>query len=238
MMTAQQAIRWGALFQIDAAAIRVALGRMLRAELLESPQRGAYAIGPAGRVLAETARRWTSAEDRVTTWNGTWLFVHTAHLGRTHKPALRARERALSLDGFAGLKRGLWCRPANYIEGAKETFTRMCELGLEEDALMFEGVPSFAQPIAGNLWHRDQLESAYHQYASAIEESARRMPQLDEDAAARETFLLGEAVIRQINGDPLLPDELIDAPARRTMHSAMLSYDQLGREVWERFMQD
>lgn len=237
-MSAQQAIRWGNLFDIDAAAIRVTLGRMLRLDLLESPRRGSYAIGPAGSTLAETARRWTSAEARIKNWDGAWLLVHTAHLGRTDKPALRARERALTLDGFALVERGLWCRPANYREATSATLARMRALGLEEGALLLEGTTTPADRLSAKLWPREALEAGYRRFAEAMAASRQRMPDLDDNAAAKETFLLGEAVIRQINSDPLLPDELIDANARRTMHSSMVSYDQLGREVWERFMQD
>jgi phenylacetic acid degradation operon negative regulatory protein len=44
-----------------------------------------------------------------------------------------------------------------------------------------------------------------------------------------------DAVIRQINADPLLPDEMIDATARREMISAMAAYNELGSSAWSSF---
>jgi len=57
----------------------------------------------------------------------------------------------------------------------------------------------------------------------------------DSDTLARETFLLGESVIRQINSDPMLPDSMIDVAARRKMHETMVAYDVFGRDAWTRF---
>ena len=104
---------WGELFNIDAATMRVTVGRLTRQKLLSSPARGIYCIGPEGRLLADTARAWLHAQSKVKPWDGQWLLVHSAHLGRSNKSALRARDRAFRLTGFAQWQPGLYCRPAN-----------------------------------------------------------------------------------------------------------------------------
>ena len=166
----------GRLFDIEAAATRVAVGRLVKQGFIESVARGTYSIGPQGRLMAETASSWMEAELRLRPWSGGWIVVHSSHLGRTNKTALRARERAFRLNGFAELVAGLWCRPDNFREPPSATRDRLLSLGLEDDA-----------------------------------------------------------VIRQINADPLLPDEMIDATARREMISAMVAYNELGSSAWSSF---
>lgn len=237
---ARECVKWGRLFDIDPTAMRVALGRLVKAGFLRSVVRGRYAIGDRGRVLSETARRWVSAEERVGAWDGCWLMVHTAHLGRRDQSALKLRDRALQLVGFAELRSGLWCRPANYRESSAETRARLRELGLAEEAIILRADSLLLEPRElAALWPRNALEDAYAALTQAMTDSMARGDADDTDAGkealARETFLLGEAVIRQINGDPLLPDAMVDVAARRKMHETMVAYEAFGRDAWARF---
>lgn len=237
-ITARQCVEWGALFGIDAAAMRVAVGRMVKDQYLSSMRRGVYTMGPKGVVLRRTARSWVDAERRVGEWSGAWLLAQTAHLGRSDKAALRLREQALRLEGFAQLYTGMWCRPGNFLEPLTATRERLLSLGLDAQALLV-----CAEELLGvvldrqTLWPRRELEARYVTLTRAMSDSTRRLPELDVEDAARETFLIGEAVIRQINADPLLPDAMIDTRARRTMSKAMLEYDARGRDAWTRFQQ-
>jgi phenylacetic acid degradation operon negative regulatory protein len=236
-VSVRQCTRWGELFDIDAAAMRVALGRLVKAGLLRSVRRGVYAIGPRGASLSATARTWRDVEARLAPWNGDWLLVHTAHLGRSNRSALRERERALRLEGLRSPCTGLWCRPANYREPLSDTRERLCELGLDEAApVMRAGEIAGAPPLS--LWPCRDLERAYGRSVQRLRDSARRLPALSPEAAARESLLLGEAVIRQINADPLLPDELVDGAARRELIAAMDAYDALGRSIWDQLAAD
>jgi phenylacetic acid degradation operon negative regulatory protein len=235
-ISARQCAQWGQLFAIDPAAMRVALGRMVKAGLLRSARRGYYVIGRKGQVLSETARGWIAAEGRVGPWTGNWLLVHIAHLGRRDKTVLRARERALRLEGFAPLVTGLWIRPGNYREALEHTRNRMVALGLDEDAVVLSSDQLLeSRDTLDALWPRAALEAEYRRLIDAMQQSMRSVPEMDDREAARETFLLGEAVIRQINSDPLLPDAMIDAQARRKLHKTMVAYDAVGRSAWARF---
>ncbi|WP_439101348.1 PaaX [Congregibacter sp.] len=239
-MGARECMQWAMLFDIDPTAMRVALGRLVKSGFLKSVARGRYAIGDRGRVLSKTARRWVSAEQRVGPWNGRWLMVHTAHLGRRDQAAVKLREKALRLEGFAQLRMGLWCRPANYLEAPAETRERLGELGLEEDAIILRADALLSDTVElAELWPRRALEKRYKTLTQAMLDSmARGGPNETEQsrhALARETFLLGEAVIRQVNSDPLLPDAMVDVAARRKMHKTMVAYDAFGRDAWARF---
>ena len=238
-ITVRQCTAWCELFAIEPAAMRVALGRLVKEGLLETRRRGVYVIGPNGQALSDTARSWVTAEARVGPWDGCWLVVHTAHLGRRHKTILRNRERALKLEGFAVLDCGLWCRPANYREPPAATGERLVGLGLESSAVLLRAdrmLPS--DDLDFDLWPRAALEDRYRRLTDAMSRSMASLDALSLEAAARETFLIGESVIRQINSDPLLPDEMIDGRARGQMHATMVAYDALGRGVWERFQRD
>lgn len=230
-------LAWGELFDIDSAAMRVATGRLVRQGLLESPQRGVYTIGPEGAVIAATARSWQVAEQRIAPWQGEWILVHTSHLGRSNKTALRARERAFRLNGFAEFVSGLWCRPANLVESIAATRARLLSLGLEPDAVVARAIemPGVGERELFALWPRKVIEKAYTLHSKAMQKSAERLDQMQIADAARESFLVGEAVIRQVNSDPLLPAPMIDTRARRAMIEQMVRYDVLGREIWDKF---
>jgi phenylacetic acid degradation operon negative regulatory protein len=177
------------------------------------------------------------AEQRVRPWSGGWILVHSSHLGRTNKTALRARVRAFRLNGFAELVAGLWCRPDNFREPASATRDRLLSLGLEDDAVVMEvrDLPGRSAKQLHELWPRKRLESGYREFTRLLQLSTARVRKMEQRDSARETFLVGEAVIRQINADPLLPDEMIDATARREMISAMVAYNELGSSAWSSF---
>ena len=231
-------IEWGGLFDIEAAATRVAVGRLVKQGFIESVARGTYSIGPQGRLMAKTASSWMEAEQRVRPWSGGWILVHSSHLGRTNKTALRARERAFRLNGFVECVAGLWLRPANFAESLTQTRDSLLALGLESAAVV-----SVASELAGvdehdlfGLWPRHDIESAYNRHRDAMHRSASRLDTLSLAEAARETIIVGEAVIRQINADPLLPEPMIDIASRHAMIAQMLDYDTLGREIWRRYI--
>ena len=230
-------VTWGELFDIDSATIRVTASRLLRQGLLASPARGVYRIGPEGKLLADTARAWVNAEQRVCNWQGDWLLIHTSHLGRSNKTALRARERAFRLTGLSQWAAGLHCRPANLVEPASGTRKRLLQLGLEQDAIVIVAstLPGTREPELFRLWPRRQLEQAYGKHIRAMQRSLKRLPDLSLPDAARESVRVGEAVIRQITADPMLPREMVDTELRREMIELMIDYDKTGRDIWEQF---
>lgn len=232
-----QLIRWGGLFNHAPATIRVTAGRLTKQRLLDSTDRGIYRIAKAGEALQQTAAAWTSILDRIGEWDGQWLCIHTAHLGRSDKTAIRARERAFRLMGFERLVSGLWCRPANLTEQASESLHRLIALGLEPDAVLLHMKDSnlCASVDPFSLWQRDRLEARYREMIDLLEASQLRLEQLDMAAAMRESFLVGEHVIRQINADPLLPEEMIDASLREQMIAKMQSYDAYCHPLWVQF---
>ena len=231
-------VKWGQLFGIEAPATRVAVGRLAKQGFITAVGRGTYTIGPQGSLMAQTASHWAEVETRIGPWTGSWIVVHTSHLGRADKTALRARERAFRLNGFAELVSGLWCRPDNLAQALDLTRHELITLGLEPMAVVMRvsALPGVGPEQLYALWPREQLEAGYREYIAAMAVSEQRLQTMSNDDAARETFLVGEAVIRRINADPLLPAQMVDTRARHKLIQQMVHYNDTGRSVWADFL--
>lgn len=237
-MTIKQLIAWGELFEHEPATIRVAAGRLVKQGFLLAQKRGSYSIGKTDETIRQLASTWRHSLARVEQWEGGWLCVYTAHLGRTSKQKIRVRERAFRLTGFKPLEKSLWCRPDNLMETTDSTFTRLAEIGLENTAILMK-VDRFNLDLTTNpmsLWSSEQLEDTYELLVSLLENSALRLPYLDIKQATRESFLIGEHVIRQINQDPLLPEEMVNTSAKKALLAKMIAYDDLCHPIWHKFV--
>jgi phenylacetic acid degradation operon negative regulatory protein len=230
-------VKWAELFDIEPTATRVAVGRLAKSGFITARKRGVYTIGPQGSLMARTASNWSLAEQRIRPWKGGWIIVHCSHLGRSNKTALRARERAFRLNGFAEMVSGLWCRPDNYTRPLTETREILLAIGLEPEAVMMQvsDIPGTQERELFGCWPREELEAGYHKAMENMATSTLRVGNLDIADAARETFLVGESVIRRINADPLLPEQMVDTAVRQRMIQAMMDYNTLGRSVWAEF---
>jgi phenylacetic acid degradation operon negative regulatory protein len=237
-MSIKQLIAWGELFAHEPATIRVAAGRLVKQGYLLAEQRGNYSIGAADQSIRQLASTWRHSASRVKQWNGAWLCVYTAHLGRTSKQNIRIRERAFRLTGFKALEKNLWFRPDNLMETADATFSRLVDIGLEEKAILMK-VEHFNRNLATSpvsLWSPQQLEKTYGLLVTLMEKSAQRLTNFDVKQAIRESFLIGEHVIRHINQDPLLPEEMVDVSARKTLLTTMIEYDRICHPIWHEFV--
>ena len=65
--------------------------------------------------------------------------------------------------------------------------------------------------------------------------SLARLDQLSASEAAQETLLTGQAVIRAINLDPLLPEEFGVLDALLSMVDKMKTYNAAGRAAWKAY---
>ena len=94
-MPVRALVRAGALFGIAENSIRVALTRLLARGLVERDERGAYRLGAgAARGDAAGCASWRASSDRIRTWAGGWIAVHTRALRApiaTARSAARAR---------------------------------------------------------------------------------------------------------------------------------------------------
>lgn len=225
-------IRRADVMGLDGAAMRVALGRLCREGVVQQVERGLYAIGPAGAALDRRARGWADAPGRVRVWTGRWVIVLADHLGRSDRRQVRQRERALTLYGFVATAAGAWVRPDNLATPLADLVAQLQAIGLEADAVALGDAAALDDAAWRGLWPASAIEAGYRFWIGEMEASVARLGTLPIDAAARETLLLGQSVIRAINRDPLLPGEMVDTRLRDAMVAAMRRYDAVGKACW------
>ena len=239
-LSARFAVASCGLFGIRENSVRVALARLSAAGLVEAAGRGAYRLGPNAAGLSEDVARWRDAERRVRDWNGGWIAVHSGALGRSDRSALRTRERALDLLGLRELDRGLHLRPDNLDGGVVTARDRLHRLGLEPDAAVFvaQELDPDRDRRARALWDVTALNRGYADTRRRLDDWLARTDTLEPEAAARESFLLGNDAIRQLVFDPLLPDPLVDTEERRAFVEAVVRFDAAGHAIWQRFKEE
>ena len=234
----RQLVAWGALFDQKPAAIRVTAGRLVNEALLEKTDRGMYMIGANGLALKAKASEWTVALDQVVAWQSGWYVVHTGHLGKAVRRKVRARERAFRLLGFKELVEGLWVRPDNLKLDQSQMFEKLCQLGLDPAAVLLRSDDLVSDQAAASfdLWRQEGLNRGYDFAAALLEQSQKQLQGEGVDRIIRETFLIGEHVIRLISTDPLLPESQIDAGKRQAMVDAMTRYSEFCDPYWAEFL--
>lgn len=229
---------WGDVLGQKPAAIRVTAGRLVKEDLLSKTRRGVYTIGPDGRALRDQASAWITTLDQVGDWNGGWYCAHTGHLGKAIRRNVRGRQRALRLLGFRELVVGLWVRPDNLSHSATDMHIKLSQLGSETGVIVSRAVDlrqvGMTPPLT--LWPRADLDAGYMRAVEVLEQSEQRLQGQGLRAVTRETFVIGENVIRQINADPLLPSECVDADARKRLVQAMQRYGEYCHPFWTEFL--
>lgn len=230
----------GALFEVEGAAVRVALGRLVDKGDVVPQGESTYRIGDKGQAIAEAIQRWRDLPRLNKPWRGEWIVIHTAHLGRSQRAQLRRRERALSLFGFASAADGLWVRPDNLRTEPAAVTSRLVELGLEAEAIIVAGASFLQAPERGleNLWNRKTIEAGYAAAESAMTKCLDGFERSSIKERARDTATIGAAVIGMLTFDPLLPGEHVDAELRRVVHRRMLYFDRVGKQALAAYWRD
>jgi phenylacetic acid degradation operon negative regulatory protein len=224
----------GRLFGIAENSLRVALTRLLAEGLIERDARGQYRLGPRTAGVTRHIRSWRDIEQRLGSWGGAWVAVHSRRLGGATPRQRRQRVRALRLLGFRSLEAGLELRPDNLEGGVDAVRDRLAALGLDASAPVFglTQLDARNEARARGLWDAAALVDGYRETRARLETSAARLPDLPRDAAMAESFQLGGAAIRQLVLDPLLPEPIVPRAERRQLLEALRRYDRLGRRIW------
>lgn len=241
-LSAREAVASCALFGIRENNVRVALVRLAAAGMIEAVERGQYRLGPKAEGLAGDVSAWRDVEHRVRDWDGGWIAVHVGALPRSDRASRRARERALGLLGLRELDGGLYVRPDNLAGGVDAVRERLARLGLGAEAAVFvaRSLDRKRDRRARGLWDAPALDRGYRETRALLETWLARWsagtPPLSLEAAARESFVLGNEAIRQLVFDPLLPAPLVDVDARSAFVDAVRRFDGVGHSIWRRFL--
>jgi phenylacetic acid degradation operon negative regulatory protein len=236
-VTVKALVRAAELFDISGNSLRVALARLLAAGTIERNERGCYGIAASAEAVQAHVASWAALEDRMVPWTAGWIGVHTAALARD-RAVVRRRTRALSFLGLAELTSGLWLRPDNLAGGVTDVRARLHRLGLDPEAPVFrlEALDADTDARARGLWRGADLARGYERTRKALAASAARLADLPLAEATVECFVLGGQAIRQLAYDPLLPEPIVPAAARRALVDEMRRYDRAGRRIWRTFL--
>lgn len=237
-VSAQVLVAAGTTFGFSGQNIRMALSRLVEQSVAINSGRGQYRLSTSGRAMREEVRKWRRVAELTRPWSGAWIGIYEAAVPRADRGALRRHERAMRLRGFRRFLDGLWLRPAN-LNGSMDQLRRHLRvLGLHPEALVvgLSDLDAAARAKATRLWDTASLLASYRALGNALRASESKLDRMSLEAAAAEVLTLGREVIRHINLDPLLPDELMAQRPLRALVGAMSEYDARGREIWWRFM--
>lgn len=227
----QLLIRASALFDIDENRTRVALHRLRSKGVIESKVRGTYRV--ANDAITSEHLSWRNVLSRITTWNGRWIAVYTGHLPRADKTIARRRDKATNLLGLRDLESGLLVRPNNLEGGVEAVRARLSAFGLETNAVVATlSDLGEHEERARALWNDLKLDVLYREGIERIEQAMVALPAMPIEEAARQAFVTGGRSLHDIIHDPLLPAPLVDPALRESFVKAMVTFDDLGREIW------
>lgn len=224
------------LFGVKESSVRVALVRMSAEGLIRAAGRGSYELGEKSAEFAADIASWRDAEKRVRpNWNGDWIAVPVGGLGRSDRSALRSRDRALALLGLRELEDSLYIRPDNLVGGVTAVRERLHKRGLDRHAPVFVArqFDEAREKKARELWNGGALTRQYRETRLKLERWLEKADNLETEAAARESYLLGREAIRALVFDPLLPAPLVDVDERRRYVEAVVHFDRAGHLIWQ-----
>ena len=237
-MSVQEIAGVGIALGFSEQSLRMALTRLVEQSVAASTGRGRYRLSPSGEAMRDEVRKWRHLGEVAKPWSGAWIGVFDAAIPRSDRAALRRHERAMRLRGFRELQSGLWIRPANLRDSVAELREHLRALGLHPSALVvgLQELDDDARAKATSLWNTAAMLATYRALADELIASKGKLERLPLDTAAAESMVLGRDVIRHINLDPVLPEELMPQRALTNLIRVMSDYDQNARQIWRRFM--
>ncbi len=237
-MSAQEITGVGAALGFSEQSLRMALTRLVEGAVAVNPGRGRYRLSPSGEAMRQEVRKWRNLGELAKPWAGAWIGAFDAAVPRSDRAALRRHERAMRLRGFRELQAGLWIRPANLRDSVAELREHLRALGLHPSALVvgLHDLAEDARAKATGLWDTGAMLARYRALTEELLASKIKLARLELATAAAESMVLGRDVIRHINLDPMLPEELMPNRALATLVRTMTDYDQQARQIWRHFM--
>ena len=233
-MPIKEMIAIGRLFGFTGNVIRVTAARLVRDGRLENDERGLYRIKDMDTPISRFVNAWKQGEARVKEWDGSWIccLAPNGTAGRRRKNA-----KALELPGFREGLPGLWVRPNNLTMDLSSLKRLLMHQGMDPAGELFIG-RDFSGKVAFQwkkfLWPVEELVQDMEKALERIEESKARLHGLPGESALMETYLVGTETVHVLVKDPLLPEEMAPAVHRIKLAGAMLEYNEIGKNVWER----
>jgi phenylacetic acid degradation operon negative regulatory protein len=192
-----------ALFGISDGTARVAISRMVAAGEL-APDDGGY--GLTGPLLDRSARQDLSAEAATRPWSPADGWTMAVVVGEARAAAERsALRRAAAALRLSERREGVWLRPDNLPAGALPEAEAVVDAQCER----FTAHPTGdAVALAAGLWDLAGWAARAERLLDALDRTRPTLAAGDRRALP-EAFVLSAAVLRHLQADPLLPDDLL-----------------------------
>jgi phenylacetic acid degradation operon negative regulatory protein len=187
------------LFGIAEGTTRTALSRMAATGEVRADD-GWYELA-APRLIERQARQARSRRGERRAWDGEWLHLVVAASRRRPAADRAALRGELARHRLAELREGVWLRPDNLGE----------PVPAGEDLVDFRSRPgSDPVTLAARLWDLDSWADDARRLQARLTDLVGPLESGDRTVLA-EGFVLSAEVLRHLQADPLLPDELVTA---------------------------
>jgi phenylacetic acid degradation operon negative regulatory protein len=196
-----QLVRLSGLFGISANRARVALSRMVANGEATTDGAGTYRL--SGHLRERQARQAASRSGITTPYAGQWWMAVVTTAGSTAE-VRTSRRSSLSFARLAELREGVWMRPDNLPVHLPD------ELG--RDMELMAARPADPGRLVDRLWDLPAWSARADDLVDGLAALAPEHPE-----ALAPGFELSASVLRHLQADPLLPDELLPVrwPGRR-----------------------
>lgn len=181
----------GEYFGIAQSAVRAALSRMTAAGDIARTDIG-YRLAP--RLSQRQQRQDLALDPTRLPWDGTWEQVVIIASGRDSAARAALRHQLSSLR-LGELREGVWMRPAN-LQRPLPQWSPGLVLPLTGTHLPTDS----ARSLAARLWDL----TAWREHAEAL------LDALAESVEPARRLALGAAIVRHLQTDPNLPEELVE----------------------------
>lgn len=224
-------VRSGALFQLPAGTVRVALSRMVAAGELTTDD-GSYAL--AGHLLIRQSRQDESRRGLAAhaAWDGQWemAVIDSEARSAVDRAALRDSMGRLRL---AELREGLWMRPAN-LDRQRQSVAR----GIADTACRWFNAQPMNRPsdLATRLWDLRGWQTGAQ---ALLVELGALFPRLrkSDPKVLPSGFTVNAAVLRHLQADPLLPEPLLPRSwAGPRLRNRFEEFDAEFNAVWRTWL--
>lgn len=218
VMAAATLVRAGELFEIAEGTVRTALSRMTSAGELTRRGDGRYEL--AGHLAERQRRQIASRRAVVANWNGNWELWLVGPRSRPPEQRAALRRAALALR-LAEARDGVWLRPDNLPGSSRPANARAV---MESQATRMLAQPDTDDELAASLWDLRSWNQTAMDLRRRMHASTSRLVE-DDTSALAPGFVLAAAVLRHLNADPLLPEELRVSVVGAADQSAALRRD-------------
>jgi phenylacetic acid degradation operon negative regulatory protein len=231
-LSASALVAMASLFGISDGAARTCLWRMVSSGELTADG-GSYAL--AGRLLARRERvdEASRIDEAAHRWDGTWELAIVSLERRPAADRLDLRKAAMALH-LAELREGVWIRPDNLdpqrLPASRAILDRQC-------THFHNAATDITADKMPSLFSLDEWMANARVLTEAMNVELKRNKRDDSTESMRYEFALSIAVVRHLQLDPMLPDELTpeDWPGH-TLRSTYRRFDGAFKERMNEFL--